>query len=70
LPLFPKLLEYYRDHEAPSTVADAGPETLLQTILSYLNKYKAAFERKIDSRYDIVLLGGAVGSLFSYVSTY
>lgn len=36
-------------------------------MLSYLNAYKAAFARPIDSRYDIVLLGGALGSLFSYV---
>ncbi|KAL5627991.1 hypothetical protein BROUX41_002739 [Berkeleyomyces rouxiae] len=67
LPLFPKLLEYYRDNEA-SAIALAGenaPQTLLQTILSYLNAYKQAFDRKIDSRYDIVLLGGALGSLFS-----
>jgi hypothetical protein len=67
LPLFPKLLEFYRDREAPSTLPDGAPTTLLQTMLSYLNRYKAAFERKIDSRYDIVLLGGAMGSLFSYV---
>jgi MFS family permease len=30
-----------------------------------LNAYKASFARPIDSRYDIVLLGGALGSLFS-----
>ncbi|KKA27336.1 hypothetical protein TD95_002311 [Thielaviopsis punctulata] len=67
LPLFPKLLEYYRDTEAPA-VAAAGhdaPATLLQTVLNYLNAYKQSFNRKIDSRYDIVLLGGALGSLFS-----
>lgn len=34
-------------------------------MLGYLNAYKAAFARPIDSRYDIVLLGGALGSLFS-----
>jgi MFS family permease len=33
--------------------------------LKYLNAYKAAFARPIESRYDIVLLGGALGSLFS-----
>ncbi|KAH6662196.1 major facilitator superfamily transporter [Plectosphaerella plurivora] len=64
LPLFPKLLEFYRDREAPATLSGAPP-TLLQTVLSYLNRYKAAFSRPIDSRYDIVLLGGALGSLFS-----
>ncbi|KND88051.1 Major facilitator superfamily domain-containing protein 10 [Tolypocladium ophioglossoides CBS 100239] len=64
LPLFPKLLEFYRDREAPSLL-DGGPPTLLQHVLGGLNRYKAAFSRPIDSRYDIVLLGGAMGSLFS-----
>lgn len=61
LPLFPKLLEFYRNSEA-------GPEsqsTLLARILGALNTYKSAFAKPIDSRYDIVLLGGALGSLFS-----
>ncbi|CRK29997.1 hypothetical protein BN1723_014320 [Verticillium longisporum] len=64
LPLFPKLLEFYRDREAPSTIS-GNPQTLLQNVITYLNKYKASFSRPIDSRYDIVLLGGALGSLFS-----
>ncbi|OAA45061.1 Major facilitator superfamily domain, general substrate transporter [Metarhizium rileyi] len=64
LPLFPKLLEFYRDQESPSLIA-GGPSTLLQQVLGGLNKYKASFSRPIDSRYDIVLLGGAMGSLFS-----
>ncbi|KAI1502029.1 major facilitator superfamily transporter [Biscogniauxia marginata] len=61
LPLFPALLEFYRNHEA-------GPEsqsTLLARMLGGLNAYKSAFAKPIDSRYDIVLLGGALGSLFS-----
>ncbi|EQB56292.1 hypothetical protein CGLO_03714 [Colletotrichum gloeosporioides Cg-14] len=66
LPLFPKLLEFYRDREAgPATANATEPATLLQSVLSGLNRYKAAFARPIDSRYDIVLLGGALGSLFS-----
>lgn len=40
---------------------------MLSSILGYLNAYKASFARPIDSRYDIVLLGGALGSLFSWV---
>ncbi|KAI0996323.1 hypothetical protein K3495_g11857 [Podosphaera aphanis] len=66
LPLFPDLLSYYRDLEAP-TQTSFGTEstTLLTQILSYLNAYKVSFTRPIDSRYDIVLLGGALGSLFS-----
>lgn len=66
LPLFPKLLEFYRDREGPASEHD-GPATLLQQVLGGLNRYKAAFSRPIDSRYDIVLLGGAMGSLFSLV---
>ncbi|KAH7037537.1 major facilitator superfamily domain-containing protein [Microdochium trichocladiopsis] len=61
LPLFPKLLEFYRNSEA-------GPDsqsTLLARILGGLNAYKSSFAKPIDSRYDIVLLGGALGSLFS-----
>lgn len=64
LPLFPRLLEFYRDSEAPS-ILHGGPPTLLQRLITVLNSYKAAFARPIDSRYDIVLLGGALGSLFS-----
>ncbi|KAI1203607.1 major facilitator superfamily domain-containing protein [Nemania serpens] len=61
LPLFPRLLEFYRNIEA-----GAGERTTVLTrILDGLNTYKASFSRPIDSRYDIVLLGGALGSLFS-----
>ncbi|PSR85748.1 major facilitator superfamily domain-containing protein [Coniella lustricola] len=65
LPLFPKLLEFYRNAEAPTDLSTEKTETLLAWVLSYLNAYKAAFARPIESRYDIVLLGGALGSLFS-----
>ncbi|KAK0633321.1 major facilitator superfamily domain-containing protein [Immersiella caudata] len=65
LPLFPKLLEFYRNAEAPLHASAPPSKTLLSSILGYLNAYKAAFARPIDSRYDIVLLGGALGSLFS-----
>lgn len=65
--MFPKLLEFYRNAEAPtdSSSSTEQSETLLAWVLSYLNAYKAAFARPIESRYDIVLLGGALGSLFS-----
>ncbi|KAI4159300.1 MAG: hypothetical protein LQ342_006704 [Letrouitia transgressa] len=59
LPLFPNLLEFYRSLESPST------NSLLNRILAALNAYKSSFSRPISSRYDIVLLGGALGSLFS-----
>lgn len=32
-----------------------------------MNAYKNSFSKPIDSRYDIVLLGGALGSLFSFL---
>lgn len=68
LPLFPKLLEFYRNAEAPLDASAPASKTLLSGVLGYLNAYKAAFARPIESRYDIVLLGGALGSLFSYAS--
>ncbi|KAI9789295.1 MAG: hypothetical protein M1833_002437 [Piccolia ochrophora] len=61
LPLFPKLLEFYRNLEAPHENADSA----LHRILRGLNAYKHAFARPINDRHDIVLLGGALGSLFS-----
>ncbi|KAL9633437.1 MAG: hypothetical protein Q9204_003395 [Flavoplaca sp. TL-2023a] len=61
LPLFPRLLEFYRSREA----ADASPHSLLNRILLGLNAYKQSFSRNISDRYDVVLLGGALGSLFS-----
>ncbi|KAI1172245.1 major facilitator superfamily domain-containing protein [Nemania sp. FL0916] len=61
LPLFPKLLEFYRNSEA----GPGSQSTILARILDGLNAYKSSFSRPIDSRYDIVLLGGALGSLFS-----
>ncbi|KAI9831087.1 MAG: hypothetical protein M1826_003985 [Phylliscum demangeonii] len=69
LPLFPQLLEFYRNLEAPGgrharAHAD-GPASLLTRVLAGLNAYKRAFARPISDRYDIVLLGGGLGSLFS-----
>ncbi|PLB45390.1 MFS general substrate transporter [Aspergillus steynii IBT 23096] len=58
LPLFPSLLTFYRNN-------DPSPNSLLNRIFHYLNAYKNSFAKPIDSRYDIVLLGGALGSLFS-----
>ena len=37
----------------------------MNRVFHYLNAYKNSFAKPIDSRYDIVLLGGALGSLFS-----
>ncbi|KAB8228725.1 putative tetracycline transporter [Aspergillus alliaceus] len=58
LPLFPSLLTFYRNQ-------DPSPTSLLNRLFHYLNAYKNAFAKPIDSRYDIVLLGGVMGSLFS-----
>ncbi|KAJ5549188.1 Major facilitator superfamily domain-containing protein 10 [Penicillium frequentans] len=57
-PAFPSLLSFYR-------AQDLSPNSLLNRILHYLNAYKTSFTRPIESHYDIVLLGGAFGSLFS-----
>ncbi|KAK0105093.1 hypothetical protein ONS95_004544 [Cadophora gregata] len=71
LPLFPSLLAYYRDLEAPAQFSSSNKSpSLLTHILTYLNAYKASFARPIDSRYDIVLLGGALGSLFSLLQAF
>lgn len=40
---------------------------MLNRIFSGLNAYKNYFARPINDRYDIVLLGGALGSLFSFL---
>ncbi|KAJ6111473.1 hypothetical protein N7523_007534 [Penicillium sp. IBT 18751x] len=58
LPLFPSVLSYYHAKETSST-------SLLKRVFYYLNVYKNWFARPIDASYDIVLLGGAFGSLFS-----
>lgn len=63
LPLFPKLLEFYRDLETVSGTKNS----VLSRVLDGLNSYKNAFSRPINDRYDIVLLGGALGSLFSFL---
>jgi len=59
LPLFPSLLEFYRSRELSSS------NTLLSRVFAALNTYKRSFAVPINDRYDIVLLGGALGSLFS-----
>lgn len=63
LPLFPKLLEFYRNLET----AQGSSNSILNRIFIGLNAYKQSFSRPISDRYDIVLLGGALGSLFSFL---
>lgn len=62
LPLFPRLLDFYLSFE--SSTQPSSP-TLLTTIITHLNSYKRTIGLPTDSRYDVVLLGGALGSLFS-----
>lgn len=61
MPLFPKLLEFYRNQESQQ----GSSNSVLNRIFLGLNAYKQSFSRPIGDRYDIVLLGGAMGSLFS-----
>lgn len=63
MPLFPKLLEFYRNQESQQ----ASSNSVLNRIFLGLNSYKQSFARPIGDRYDIVLLGGALGSLFSFL---
>lgn len=63
LPLFPSLLTFYR-------TLDSRPTSLLNRIFHYLNAYKESFSIPINSKYDIVLLGGALGSLFSLLQAF
>ncbi|RMZ81029.1 hypothetical protein DV738_g2402, partial [Chaetothyriales sp. CBS 135597] len=58
LPLFPSLLSFYRTLET-------SPNSTLNRLLGYLNAYKKTFSIPVNEKYDIVLLGGALGSLFS-----
>ncbi|KAI9807551.1 MAG: hypothetical protein M1825_005491 [Sarcosagium campestre] len=53
--------QFYRNLEAPHQDSNSA----LDRILRALNSYKNSFARPINDRYDIVLLGGALGSLFS-----
>ncbi|KAL7748030.1 hypothetical protein RI367_006576 [Sorochytrium milnesiophthora] len=58
LPLFPRLLDYYRVNEAQD------PTSLFSQMLLYIQGFKAMIGGS-GSRMDVVLFGGALGSLFS-----
>ena len=60
LPLFPSLLTFYRS-------LDSRPTALLNRIIFYLNAYKKSLSIPVNAKHDIVLLGGALGSLFSFL---
>ncbi|KAI9221558.1 major facilitator superfamily domain-containing protein [Blastocladiella britannica] len=58
LPLFPRLLEYYKQNEA------SDPTSLFSWTLRQLDAFKALLGIR-GTRLDVVLFGGALGSLFS-----
>ncbi|ORZ33494.1 major facilitator superfamily domain-containing protein [Catenaria anguillulae PL171] len=58
LPLFPRLLEFYRKNEA------SDPTSLFSLTLAQLESFKALVGAT-GPRLDVVLFGGAIGSLFS-----
>ena len=57
LPLFPKLLEFYRNVETQSS------QTLLSQIFSGLNAYKNSFSKPINDRYDIVTIAAVANDV-------
>ncbi|BFZ58223.1 hypothetical protein PYCC9005_005285 [Savitreella phatthalungensis] len=64
LPLFPEMINFYRAQEV-----DKGRETVLSHVLWQLNRLKTHISHRavVSSRFDTVLLGGLVGSLFSFL---
>ncbi|KAJ3358504.1 hypothetical protein GGF32_000346 [Allomyces javanicus] len=60
LPLFPRLLEYYRQNES------ADPNSLFSVTLRQIHAFKYAIGGT-GSNLDVVLFGGALGSLFSFL---
>ncbi|KAK9685784.1 hypothetical protein K7432_015378 [Basidiobolus ranarum] len=64
LPLLPRLIEYYE-------VLEVGQaDTLLSSVMYYIGYFKKNVIGEVgDSRVDIVLLGGALGSLFSLLQS-
>ncbi|KAI9284902.1 major facilitator superfamily domain-containing protein [Umbelopsis sp. AD052] len=67
LPLLPRLLQFYR-------LQEAGDEsTILGRLLAVVNQYKylissqRATKDALTDKWDLVLLGGFVGSLFSFL---
>lgn len=64
LPLFPEMINFYRAREVNS----AGPSTL-GFVLDQLNTLKSQVSRYavVSPRFDTILLGGLVGSLFSFL---
>lgn len=64
LPLFPEMINFYRAREVNS-----GGSTTLSFILESLNALKLQVSKYavVSPRFDTILLGGLVGSLFSFL---
>lgn len=64
LPLFPEMINFYRAREV-----DTGRDTVLSHVLWQLNRLKTQVSKRavVSTRFDTVLLGGLVGSLFSFL---
>ncbi|SAL99996.1 hypothetical protein [Absidia glauca] len=58
LPLFPRLLNFYQQHDTDAT-------SILNHLLHWLEGYKQWIGRTSDTKWDTVILGGFIGSLFS-----
>ncbi|KAI8096671.1 major facilitator superfamily domain-containing protein [Halteromyces radiatus] len=58
LPLFPRLLNFYQFH-------DTHQNSILQYLLRWLHDYKLWLNKENDVKWDTVILGGFIGSLFS-----
>ncbi|CAO3582217.1 unnamed protein product [Absidia cylindrospora] len=58
LPLFPRLLNFYQLHDTDNT-------SILNHLLRWLEEYKGWIGKTSDSKWDTVILGGLIGSLFS-----
>ena len=77
LPLFPRLIAWYLERETRQTsVAAAASGSLLSQLLSASHAWRsyllswsgasATLARASGKNWDVVLLGGAMGSLFSF----
>ncbi|ORX49407.1 MFS general substrate transporter [Hesseltinella vesiculosa] len=60
LPLFPRLLEFYKS-------TDTSKDSLLSYFAHCLDEYKQLTGMVSNKRWDTVMLGGFIGSLFSFL---
>ncbi|CDZ98397.1 Permease of the major facilitator superfamily [Phaffia rhodozyma] len=75
LPLFPRIIEWYASREAISSSADQT-HTILSSVLAGLRSFRATLVSyrsdgqpvvtNVHKKWDIILLGGFLGSIFSF----